>query len=390
MKKILALLLSAVLLLSTGVYASAEEAAPADHSHSLSDAYIMVAGRIIDLSDISIQLDVSEEGQADACRLRVQDQGETICELSLTMADGLLLMHMESETLGSKDFALDPVTVLARTMQNGIDGLIEILESFDPTTAAQDIVDSILHGSPDDQTETQVERDDAGSDWPAEGIVIPQIAVDGDIAALLEGCVSEPETVHMGGVDYAPNGTAVETPEGDYAMTTLTIDLDTVCEMLDMITVGGQPSGLGEALREAGTAFSVEGAFYEGETARMGQVTCRNSDGETSIVSTTTYHKLITETGTSTVLAISVAPEDDSATIPSMMIGFTIKNEKYDGEAFGPDTANMDDPIMLSDMDMDQAIQVFMEALGTALGDAMTPVMTLVMGPEATGSDMGG
>lgn len=385
MRKFLALLLSAVMLLSLGVYASAAEAEAGDHSHTLSDAYIVVNDQVVDLSHVSVELDVTEEEGEKAGVVLVDVNGETVGEVGLTLADGLFVLHLKSETLGDTEFAVDPVVVLAKVMQSGIDGLIELLESIDTTGVAQSIVDSILNPAQgeDEATveyETTIEAEPAPDGGPT--VVIPEITIEGDAAGVLAGCVSEPETVHMGGIEYNPNGSTFELPDGEYEMRTVNFDLETLCQLLDMIRVDGEPLGMGDTLRQSGVEYSVTCTFYEGETARTGQVGIVSSSDGTDTTVAGSYQQLVTETGTVTNYIFGLT-ESAGADLTSMGAGFTVTEGAHEGAPFTAGSVDMDGLVMLSDMGMDEALETVSEALNTLLNDVLTPVMEPFMAEAA-------
>ena len=136
MKKMLALSLSASML--SGVCAFAEETADV-HSYMLSDVTVVSGDQTFDFSNLSIGIDVPE-GENGAL-LHLDENGETAAEIGVTMADGIYVLHMDSEMLGHRDFGVDPVVVIERVLQGGIDGLIAMLEDIDVHGTAQDIVD---------------------------------------------------------------------------------------------------------------------------------------------------------------------------------------------------------------------------------------------------------
>ena len=389
MKKFLALLLSAALLLSVGAYACAAEDEAAGHSHTLSDVYIVADSQVIDLSHVSVTLDVAPAG--DAGLLHIDVDGQTVGEIGLTMADGLLVLHLRSATLGHEDLAVDPVVVLANVMQSGIDSLIELLEGIDTTDVAQGIVDGFLAPGPvQRKTITVIETPEgdeapAGEEEPAEdeapeaAVIIPEITVEGDIAEVIAGCVSEPETVHMGGMEYDPNGGTFELPEDDYQMRTLTVDLETICQILDMVRVDGEPLGMGDELRQSGIEYAVNGVFYAGETASTGQVNITSADAESTYSVGAGYNQLVTETGVTTSYSFGLAEGDDPETMTGTAVSFTVTESALDGMIFGPDSIVPEGLTVLSDMDAEQAFELLGEALSTLLADVATPVLQPVM-----------
>lgn len=364
MKKFLALLLSAVMLLSAGAYACADGDS-GDHSHVLSNVYIVVDDQVIDLSDVSVELDVAADGRAGRVHLDVG--GESVAELGLTVADGLYVLHMESETLGHKDFAVDPVVVLTNVIQGGIDDLTELLESIDAEGLARSIVDGLMAPKAAEPEESE------------EPVSMPEISIEGDVLGVILDCFSEPETAHMGGTEYAPNGDVFEMPDGEYTVTSFSCDTDTVCQILDMICADGEPLGLGEAFKEAGLELAIDVVSYEGDEASSGQVSYSVSDGQYLYTVGLGYDQLATEAGATTNYVVTMTQSNDSDAVTGVALGFTVSDGTHEGEQFTPDEVDMDQVVMLSDMDLEQALTEVADALSVMGGDLEQPITDVLM-----------
>ena len=371
MKKIISLVLAAALLLGMGAYACAEEEpAVSSHSHTLSDICIVYNDQIIDLSDMRIELDVSADGQANAGRLHVDVNGQSAAELGLTMVDGMLVLHLESQSLGHVDYAIDPVAVLARTMQNVIDGLIGLLQQIDIDGTAQSIVDSILGMANGEGQEPQIAPAEPSPE-PETSVSIPDISIDGDVMDVILGCISEPETVHMGGTEFGANGSVTEMPDGEYQVQSFSFDTDTICKILEMIQVNGQSLDVSDSIRQAGVDVSLDGVFYDGELAHIGQISCAYAYEDQSVNVGFGYNRRLTEAGAATSYSFGMSQGADLESLTGMSISFTLSDGEADGEQLTPDSVNLDEAVVLSDMDTEQAMEELSQAMQTLTTDML-------------------
>lgn len=398
MRKLFSLLLAAALLLGAGATAwSAEEPAP-DHCHTISDICIAANGQLIDFTGVSIEFDVTGADAGKAGCLHVDQNGETAAEFGITaLDDGLYVLHMQSVNLGHKDFAFDPVVVLDRLLQKGVDSVITALEELDTTAMAQSILDSLT--KPEAETPAATEEPapapDAGEpapEMPSEiKIGPPSITIQGDLAGVIAGCGSEPETVHMGGEEYDPNSGEAAMPEGDYQVRTVTYGTETICQILDMIYVDGEPLGLGDALRDAGVEFEMNGVFYDGDAAHFGQITGSISDGEDfSVTAGGEYDQLVTESGNTTAYSFGMTQRIDPEAVTDFSVSFTVSEGEHEGEAFTSASVNKDELTVLTDMAPDQAMEALAEALGLLSGDMLTPVLAPIMMSMTADMDLEG
>ena len=382
MKKILSLLLSAVLLLSAGTCAYGQEAPVSDHSSTISDMYILVNNQIIDLSNITLELDVTGEGKARAAQIHLDADGQTVAEIGLTLVDRTLVLHMNSASMGHTDYGLDLASMLSAALEKGIDSAVSFLQSIDPTGTAEGLIDALVNAG-GQALELPPEPEQPAEEPEAKaGISLPDLSIDGDILSLLEDCVSEPETVHMGGMEYDPNGGVAEMPEDDYQVRTFTFDTDTICQILDMIHVNGQSLSAGEQFRQAGVDLSLDGVFYDGELAHIGQISSSLSNPDLTLSFGGGYNQRLTDLGSSTSYSFGFAKGADLETLTGGSVSFTVADSQHEGEPFTPDSVDMDSLIMLSDMDTETATAELTQALSGVIADMLMPVMSAIY-PDA-------
>lgn len=373
MKKLLSILLTAALLLSCGVSAWAAEELPIDHSHTVSDIYFIVGDQILDLSGITIDLDVTGDAGSKACRLHVDHDDETVAEIGLTALDnGLYALHMDSETLGHKDYGIDPVAVMAKMLQSGIDSLSKLLQGVDVNAAAQDIIDKLTEPAPE---APEPEPTPEASPAPA----VPSFSIEGEPMELIMSCIGEPETVHMGGTEFDPNGAVAEMPDGDYQVQTFTFDTDTICQLLDMVYVDGEPAGLGDKFREAGVEFLFTGTFYDGEEAHIAQISGSLSGDDFSFSAGGGYNQLIIEDGKKTTYSFGTSSGTDPESLEVFGLSFTVSDAPYYGELFTSGDPSGDDLIMLSDMEQEEAVSELNDSLEALLTDVLSSVMDVLL-----------
>ena len=390
MKRALSVLLVMAMMLSCGVYALAAEEPAGDHSHIVSDIYFISGDQVIDLTGVTFELDVTGDAGTKAGRLRVNKDGQTVAELGVTMLeDGLFVLHMESPTLGHKDYGIDPVKVLARMMQSGIDSLTGLLESIDVNEEARRLIDGLM--AEDAAPAGEAEEAPEASPAPA----MPNITIEGDPMAVIEGCIGEPETVHMGGMEYAPDGGVAEMPEGDYQVQTFNFDTDTVCELLDMVYVDGAPAGLGDELREAGVDVLFAGTCYDNDQAHIAQISGSLSGEDFSFSAGGGYNQLITDEGKKTTYSFGTSSGAAPETMSVFGLGFTVSDGTHEGEPFTPASIDEDEIVVLTGAETDPALEELNQSLSMLAVDMLTPVLEpfmealeaemAVIGPEADG-----
>lgn len=421
MKKFLALLLSLALALSACAFA--EEAEPITHSHKLSNVYIILGDQVIDMSDLSIELDISGEDEANAwClhmnskngtvsklnmsmeeggiidvdasgmdeKVQLSSENGTIAEIGLAKVDGDYVIHLASEGLGHVDYAIDPVALIAKIMDKGVNGIAQILQSLNTTDLAQSLVNAFSKvGAQPEAAEELAEPEETEAPAEAEAaaqlaLKLPQISIEGDLTATLMACLSEPETTQMGGVQYAPDGSEIIIADGTYTTQEFTIDTETLCTILNMIYLDGEPSGWGDKVRETGIGFEVKGSFQKGEEEGLNQiatVTASMNDGETEQTMTLDLNTFYAEDGKTTAVSCGLAKGEQA-----LGVSFNVTTGQHEGDAFTPDSIDMENAIMLTDMDLDEAFttlgasvsQVNMEAMGALIAPLIQMVQANV------------
>lgn len=380
MKKLLALLLSAILLLSACAFA--EEAADVTHSHRLSDVVLLSGEQAFDFSSIAVELDVSGAEKPDAVCLHLDVDGETVVELGVALVDGLYVCHLESESLGHEDFVIDPVVFLAQTMDRGIDFITAMLESVDTTAAAQAILDSI-NGAGKAPAE-------AAPSAPApeqSAQPLPNISFEGDFLATIQECVSEPETVQMGGVDYLPSGREIVTADGTYQSTEFTIDTETVCKILNMIYVNGEPSGWGDKLREAGIDYRMHGNFLTGEEEGLNEIGSLDATfdvDDTHLSVNVNVNTGYTEEGKLTEFTYGVGMGEQTGGL-----SLVYADAVHEGARFTADSIDMESATVLTDMEQEEALKLLGDALAKVGTDAVSALTAPIMSALLSSADLG-
>lgn len=385
MKKLLALLLSAVLLLSACAFA--EDAAPVTHSHKLSNVYIIAGDQAIDLSDLSLELDVSGTEKPDAARLHLNTPDGSVAEVGITMADNIYYVHLASESLGHVDYAIDPVVLLARYMDQGVNGIVAMLQSLDTTGMAQGLLDAV---GLIDVDAGAVEAPAATEEPEAAGneivIDLSRIRIEGDPMAVLMGCVSEPETAEMGGVEYAPDGSEIVIADGTYTTQEFTIDTETLCTVLNMLYLDGEPSGLGDMVRETGVSFEVHGTFQTGEDEglnRIASVTATLDDGTTQQTMTLDLNTFYGSDGKTTAVIYGQTTADQS-----VGLSFYLTKGQHEGEAFTSGSIDVENAISLTDMETAELLDTLGGALATVGGEALGVISNALVESMMAGVDM--
>lgn len=402
MKKIISMLLCAALLLSCGVCAWAAEDPAGDHCHTVSDIFLMINNEPIDLSGVTLELDVTGVAGVDgakAGRVHVNQDGETVGELGIgVMEDGVYVLHLNSATLGHQDYGIDPVVLISRILRGGLDSLAAMLQGIDTDAAAQSIFDAIhaqqaAADSADAEETEETEESGIGPNvyFEVNGKTfdLSDVTIEGDAVALLQSCISEPETVHMGGVEYAPNGDTIEMPDGEYQVQTFTFDTDTVCELLDMVYVKGEPAGLGDEVRKAGVEILYTGEFYDGEAAHIGDIGASIGSDEFNYSLSCGYNQVITDEGAETTFTYGTSQGLDPD-ISVSGVSFKVSDGTHEGDPFTPAAIDEDELVMLTDMELDEALAELSQGLGTVLGDMLTPVMGPIMEAMPQGGDAAG
>ena len=182
----------------------------------------------------------------------------------------------------------------------------------------------------------------------------------------------------MGGMEYDPNGGVSEMPEGDYQVQTFNFDTDSLCQLLDMVYVDGEPAGLGDKFREAGVDFLFAGTFYDGDAAHIAQISASLSGDDFSYTAGGGYNQLITDEGKTTSYSFGSSSGTDPETMSVTGLSFTVTDGPQAREPFAPGDISEDGLIMLSDMDPEAALNELGQSLGLLLGDMLTPVVEAI------------
>ena len=371
MKRIFALLLSLIMLLS--VCAFAEEAATT-HSYALSNMVVTYMDQVFDLSNVALQVDVSEDGGL----LHIDENGDSAAEIGVTKVDNLYVLHMAGTTAGHKDFAVDPVVYVERMLREGIDGLVSLLQGIDTHDAAQKLVDFLQRPAPAAvEPEAPVEAPvEAPEEEPGTiTIDLSSLSIEGDIMGALEACASEQGITAVDG----SNGI----PAGDYDVTSFYMDEEILADLLDMIHVDGKPIGVGDAIRESGAELTLNVTSYSSEAAEAFDFSAIYViDGETF-----DFHGLAVTTpaedGSSTAFTFEFKLNDQVATVQ-----FTTSYGASEGEQFSPASINLDEAVMLHEMADEEAVAALSDAFNALMNDAITPILNPVMAVLMAGVDM--
>lgn len=386
-KKLMAAALSAAMLLGSCTCAFAEETAAAaaatTESIKLSNLRITSGEQVIDLAGVNLEVDVTAtEDELAAISLHLDVDGETAAVVCFTGTDTLAALHLESPTLGVKDYLIDPAVVMSRYMDEGIQSLIGILQSIDTKAVADSIVQGMnipaeLPAEP--ETEAVVEPE---TEAVAAEEELQEVTVEGDIAAVIEECITGPETVELGGVLTGINGEEISVADGTYNKTEFSFGIDTLCKILDMIYVNGEPANLSEELLGEVNALQVSGSVTKGTVDglnNLADVYVKVDDGtpESGEVHVAA-NKSFSESGD----AVDVAITGVNAGTP-FGVSISAAMGTHEGEAFTMDSVDMDSAIMLSDMDEDAAAEELSTSFSTlgidVMGIALSPVFAALM-----------
>lgn len=378
MKRILAWMLSLILLLSCCAFA--EEAAPAAHSYRLSDIVFTYGDSTIDLSNIELCMDMSPDGEA--ALIHIDADGETAAELGFAKIDNLYAAHLAGELTGHKDFVSDPVVQLAKTLQGGIDGIVEMLQGVDTHALAENIMNfaSQLEAAQEAEAEATPEPTEEPAE-AAEGedetlyISLTDLSFEGDIAALLEGCVTEVEDAEMDGSNGIPAGT--------YEATIFFADEQTVADALNMVYMNDEPLNLGDMMLESGLELGIGVVLYHNDEADASDVSLAFEIEDESYNANLIGVHTGDENGKTGTYAITC---DQNGQV--MSIGFTTYDGVSTDKTFGPDSIDLASAINVDELSDEEASSTIIEAFQSLLGDAMLPVLAPVINAAAEGGDL--
>lgn len=388
-KKLMAAVLSAAMLLGSCTCAFAEEAAAAaaatTESVKLSNLRLTSGEQVIDLAGVELEVDVTAtEDELAALSLHLDVDGETAAVVCFTGTDTLGALHLESPTLGVKDYLIDPAVMMARSMDEGIQSLIGLLQSIDTKAVADDLVQGMnipMELSAEPETEAVAETEPE-TEAAAEEEVLPEVTVEGDVAAVIEECITGPETVELGGVQTGINGEEISIADGTYNKTEFSFGVDTLCKILDMIYVDGEPAGLSEQLLAEVNDLQVSGSVTKGTADglnNLADVYVKFDDGTSESGEVhVAANKSFSESGDAVDVAITGVNQGTP-----FGVSLSAAKGTHEGEAFTMDSVDMDSAIMLSDMDEDAAAEELGNSLSTlgvdVMGVALTPVFSALM-----------
>ena len=364
MKKLLAVILSAVLMLSACAFT---EGPGAGTCYCLSGVTVETGDTNIDLSDVEIGVDVMD-GEPGAVLVHLDKAGERVCEIGFTQVDGLYIIHLASPTLGDKDYAIDPVMELANSLDDLRSVLIEKLQGMDANEAAQSIFDFF------DRVEEAAGT--APAEAPAE-TPEPGLVVNGDIQKVLEDNVNADQTVTIDEDITDPDTGELLLPAGDYKVTSFSVDKEHLLQVMDMITVNGQPVEGAEDLQDENVDAVLEGAFYQGMNgldAGLGYVLVSASDGETEGHNCLSYVLTTTEEGKTLAFDIISIDGDDRVDVQ-----FDVNKHTVEDAAFGPDSIDLDTVVNLSELDAAGEESPLLPDLQTLLGETIAVVIAPIM-----------
>lgn len=367
MKKLLAVILSAVLMLSVCAFTEGPEAGTC---YCLSGISLEAGETNIDLSDLKIGVDVMN-GEPGAGAVHVDNGDERVCEIGFTQVDGLSIMHLDSPTLGNKDYAIDPVMELANSLDDLRNGLIEALQGMDTTAAAQTIFD-FFNGAGE-----AAEEPAPAEEEPAE-TPKPGLEVTGDIGAILEESVNPEETVTIDEDVTDPDTGEVLVPAGDYKVSSFTVDKELLIKILGNMTLNGEPIPNVEMLKDENTDAMLTGAIYEGQgdlQTSVGYMFITASDGEVEGYNGGYYIMSTDEDGTT--FTFDVLGDGGESHLDAQ---FVVEKHAVTEATFGPDDVDMANVINLSELAAAGEESPLMEDMQTWLGDVIGSVVIAMIG----------
>ena len=368
MKRIIAIILCAVLMLSVSAFT---EGPSAMQSYTLSGVTVYTGGQTIDMSAVSVGVDVSAGEDPGALLLHVDYEGEPVSEIGFTEVDGLYVIHLASPTLGHKDYVIDPVKELAKSLGVLRDKIVEQLQSADTDKAAQSIMeffDAMAEAAGKAPEEPVVTPEPVVADT----FSIPEIKVGEGFEDALKECITQDEIVTLEGETVSFNGEETPIPDGEYKASAFTVDKEHFLQALSLITVDGKPVDSLPVLSDESLDLEVEGELYVGQDdvgVSFGHVACAAAQDEDSGVMGLGFLQTATETGKSIEFAASMVEGEDVNAVT-----FTVSKGAPKGEAFGPGSVDMDAAINISDMSKEEGDAALRQDLAMVFGEAMAVV----------------
>ena len=384
MKKLFACLLCAALMLGACAFTQGPEGG---RCYSLGDIVLHIGDEEVDMSGVKLGVDVFGGDEPNAVLLHLDVDGETLCQIGVTKAEGLYVLHLQSQAVGHKDYAIDPVIEMTRALNDVRDGLIEMLQNTDTEAVAESIVGLMESAAAEEPVEEpEEETEEPVAEEPAEGVTeieihlsdLAKIGLDGDPMEVIMNCVQGPETVTMGGVHENADGSETEIPEGEYEKLTVTFDAEDLLELLGMITIDGQALPVDQLPEEFKDAFQFTVATYaglDGVDCDFGYVNA-GMNSEEGVVFGMGYMSTATADGNATQAAVGMGSYDELVTA-----SFTVSDSPVQGEAFGPDAIDMDSLINLSVAeDEEAALDALLDDLGMVAVELVSGLTAPIMG----------
>lgn len=384
-KKLLAVLLGAAMTVGNCTCALANETVTevSTESIQLSDLRIVNGEQVIDLKGVSLEMDVTGTDEPEALSLHVNMNDEKIAEVGFTGTDELAVLHIESPSLGVKDYVIDTSTVLSRYMDEGIQALIGMLQDVD----TKELADGILEGINAIDKMPIVPETEASTEEPETELAdmeeeMPEVTIEGDIAAVLEECITGPETVELGGTQTGINGEEISIAEGTYNKTEFNFGMDALCKILDMVYVDGEPAGASDAIRAEVADLQISGSVTKGETDdlnRLADVYVKLDDGKGDVGDVhMAANRGLSEDGQTIDIALVLNDKEQS-------YGLSVSAAEgvHKGGAFTMDSVDMENAISLTDMEEEKAAEELSNAFSIfgidVAGIAFAPLVLALM-----------
>ncbi len=364
MKKLLAVILSAVLMLGACAFT---EGPGAGTCYCLSDISVETGDMNLDLSGLEIGIDVMD-GEPGAVVIHVDNDGERTCEIGFTQVDGLSIMHVSSPTLGHKDYAIDPVLELANSLDGLRNALIEELQGMDAQKAAQSIYDFFNH-----MGEAVEQAAEAPVETPAPGL---EVKTD-SIQEILKDNMNEDQTITIDEDITDPDTGEVVLPAGEYKGTTISVDKEHLLQVLGNMTLNGQPLPNVEMLKDENVDANMEAAIYNGEGdlgAGFGYMFVIASEGEDQGYNGL-YYVLTTDEDGKT-LAFDILGDMGEGHFD---VQFALNKHAVAEATFGPDAVDMANVVNLSELDAAGEESPLAADMQTLLGDAIGALLAPVI-----------
>ena len=329
MKKILALLLSVMMLLTACAVAEG-----ADKHLVLSDIIVAAGPETLDLTGLNIEFDVADEG----CRLHVDAAGQTYAEIILGLVSNTeAVLKMAGLSSGAEAVYGIDLSVLAA---NSTDLLGELTESLNPEDMAA-LLQAVQSG------EVSVVQNGAN------------FSIEGDYEALLANSIAE-ETAEFDELTCQVNGNTVTVPAGEYAVTTVTLDNDTIIALLNMLYTDGEPTNAGDQLAALGAAVTVYAQACKGEHMNTMELNIGLSTEDGDFTLSIAVTELVDAEAYAIALGLNLDDE-------SYAISLTASQGAHDDGWVIPGTNGA---IMLTDMSLDEAMSALEDGATAFITDA--------------------